>query len=136
MDLNINLKRKWYTDKSTIGELFFDDFKCFTLEDRVRSTGIKIKGKTAIPPGIYEIGLIFSPKFSKIIPRLLHVPGFNGILIHPGNTPENTDGCILVGKIYDPEVPNQILESRLAFNDLMDRLEKQSKQGIIFINIT
>lgn len=136
MDLNISMKRKWFTDKSTIGELSFEDFRCFTLEDCVRKNGIKVQGKTAIPFGFYEVGLVFSPRFSKIMPRLLNVTNFDGILIHPGNKAEDTQGCILVGRTYDEKVPDLILDSRLAFNDLFPRLQKQSEQGRMFLTIT
>ena len=85
----------------TLGRLFVDSiFECHTLEDQWQGT--KIKGETRIPPGIYKIGLRFSPKFSI---RYGHdmlwvkdVPGFEYILIHKGNTDDDTEGCILVGK--------------------------------------
>lgn len=59
----------------------------------------KIKGDTAIPTGIYNITLtVTSSKYSNFnkypyakfcngkMPRLLNVPGYEGILIHAGNT--------------------------------------------------
>lgn len=102
----------------TIGKLYVDGvFLCNTLEpvDRgltntMRTTEIaqkKIKGSTAIPSGEYKVILSYSPKFSGkpfyktyadgMLPRLLNVPGFDGILIHTGTTYRNTAGCILVG---------------------------------------
>ena len=39
-----------------------------------------------------------SPKFKRLLPRLLNVPGFDGILIHRGNTDKDTSGCILIGE--------------------------------------
>ena len=32
------------------------------------------------------------------MPRLLNVPGFDGILIHPGTTAKDTDGCLVTGE--------------------------------------
>ena len=39
-----------------------------------------------------------SPKFKRNLPRLLNVPGYDGILIHRGNTHNDSAGCILVGE--------------------------------------
>lgn len=101
-----------------IGKLYVNGmYLCNTLEpvDRglttsMRTTEIaqkKIKGVTAIPSGDYKVILSYSPKFSNRpfyktytdgrLPRLLNVPGFDGILIHTGTTYHNTAGCILVG---------------------------------------
>lgn len=46
----------------------------------------KIYGQTCIPSGKYKIILNMSPRFKKILPRILDVKGFEGILMHAGNT--------------------------------------------------
>ena len=54
--------------------------------------------KTAIPSGVYEIKVDYSPRFKRKMPRLLNVPGFTGIRIHGGNTHLNTSGCPMVAR--------------------------------------
>lgn len=88
----------------TLGRLFINGVqKCYTLEDEYRA--VKVKGETRIPAGTYKVGLRYSTHFS---PRYHHdmlwikdVPGFEFILIHPGNSEADTDGCLLVGKIFE-----------------------------------
>ena len=95
--MNIQLKRRYIGEDYTIGSLSIDgQYFCDTLEDAVRP--IKIYGKTAIPYGRYNIILNVSPRFGRVLPRLLNVPKFDGVLIHRGNTAEDTAGCILVGE--------------------------------------
>lgn len=100
MTLTRTAKRKNYT----IGALNIDDeYFCDTLEPTWRdlgpsSPGHKIAGRTAIPEGRYPVVITWSPKFGQWLPLLLHVPLFEGIRIHAGNTPADTAGCILVGE--------------------------------------
>lgn len=130
----LRLKRKYYTNKSTIGELYFgNQFFCYTLEDKVREDGVKIPGETAIPEGDYSIVLTQSERFNKIMPRLLSVPDFQGILIHPGNNDRNTEGCILVGYHRGKD---EIGESKAAFNDLFARIQAAVQHEAIAIEIT
>lgn len=90
------LLRTQYLKDRTLGSLYLNgDFMCYTLEDAARP--VKIKGETCIPTGVYRISMVHSPKFGRKTPRLHDVPGFDGILVHGGNTPEQTEGCILVG---------------------------------------
>lgn len=132
--MEISVKRRWFNEKATIGELFLDGDilrQCYTLEDPVRD--VKIQGETAIPEGTYEIILNYSNRFKRIMPRLLSVPNYSGVLIHSGNTPEQTEGCLLVGRII---VNKEFIgESRGAFNDLYAKLEEASKHGKIMITI-
>lgn len=116
--MNLELRRWRLESTLTIGGLYLDgEFFCFTLEDPVRPT--KIQGETAIPEGTYDVILSRSPRFQRFMPEILGVPGFEGIRIHVGNTPEDTEGCILVGFATGRE---QIMESGAAFRALMNEL--------------
>lgn len=108
--MNLLLKRRPSTQKTTIGEVYLEDrLVCYTCEDVIRPAGQKVYGQTAIPPGIYEIKLAQPPKYQKAYgvtvstPWLQNVPMFEGILIHPGNTAVDTEGCLLPGLTVNPD---------------------------------
>jgi uncharacterized protein DUF5675 len=129
--MELQLIRKVFTDKSTIGELSVNgSFECFSLEDPVRP--VKKKGETAIPAGTYEIAVTFSNKFQKFLPLLMEVPNFEGIRIHTGNTPKDTLGCILVGQ---GKAENSISNSRLAFAPLFEKIQAALRTEKIFIEV-
>ena len=121
----------------TIGKLYIDgQYWCDTLEDRVRdlSKEKKVPGRTAIPAGTYDVVVNISPKFKRLLPRLLHVPGFEGILIHRGNTAADTAGCILVG---ENRAVGKVLNSTYWERRITDMLlEAQNKGHAITIEIT
>lgn len=134
METNLNLKRKWATEKSTIGELFFDEDsvrECYTLEDKVREA--KIDGVTAIPIGRYEVVISYSNRFQRLLPLLVNVLNYTGVRIHSGNTDKDTEGCILVGS---DKGENIILQSRFAMTQFMSKLISSMSQGKVFINIS
>ena len=119
--MKLKLYRKFLGNKYTIGKLFInDEYICDTLEDVVRSEGIKVYGETAIPYGVYEIVLTMSPRFKKVLPLLLGVSHFEGVRIHTGNTEKDTEGCILVG--YN-KVKGKVINSKIAFDKVMKYLE-------------
>ena len=121
--MKLELVRKVKTGESTIGTLSIDGvFQCYTLEDVVRS-GEKVWGQTAIPCGEYRVMLTMSPRFKRILPLIVDVPGFDGIRIHPGNTAKDTDGCILVGTSSGVDF---IGSSRVAFEALYSKLQNTS----------
>lgn len=147
---NILVKRVAREDSYTIGKLYINDqYICDTLEDTDRNLtkeapldkikNTKVYGKTAIPIGRYKVNMnTVSPKFKDrswavpyngYIPRLENVPGFEGVLIHPGNTDEDTLGCILVGK---NSTKGQVTNSQNTFHILMKELQKFNE---VFITI-
>lgn len=129
--MKLSLLRKDFTDFSTIGDLLIDgNFECYSLEDTVRKH--KVTGKTAIPSGTYEIIVSWSNRFKMETPRLLRVPYYDGILIHPGNDYEDTEGCILVGQV---KLHDQIANSRLAYNSLFPKIQSAVRSGKVFIEI-
>ena len=141
--MELELTRSVKTNKSTIGELTVNGvFECFILEDKDRGLRkdmpiselivMKIKTRTAIPTGRYEIVVSFSDKFQKMLPLLLDVPAFDGIRIHPGNTDANTEGCLLPGKTKSPDM---IGSSRVAFTALFDKIKAALQREKIFITV-
>ena len=124
----MKLKRVAFKDNYTIGKLYLDGkFKGDTLEDKVRVLGAKGEGKifgqTAIPAGKYKVIITYSARFKRDLPLLLNVPFFEGIRIHPGNTAEDTHGCLMVG-IND--VAGMIHHSKATFEELFKQI-KDSK---------
>lgn len=105
----IELRRMEFGDDYTIGTMLIDGLMLgHTLEDKDRKLeeigiGSKIKGKTAIPRGRYEVVMSYSNRFKRIMPEVLGVPGFTAIRIHGGNTHEDTEGCPLLGAVRDGE---------------------------------
>lgn len=118
--MKLLLQRRKSGANATIGSLSIDGvFECNTLEDVERAE--KVFGKTAIPPGIYKVVLTHSLRFKRILPLLENVPGFSGVRIHPGNTAEDTEGCILPGQWNGGE---SVSNSRKAFEALYKKLEQ------------
>lgn len=134
--MELKVIRKIFTNKSTIGELHINGkFFCYTLEDKdryVEQGGKKEFGITAIPRGTYNVVLSFSNRFQKYLPEILNVPQFVGIRIHGGNSPESTNGCLLVGKI---KMKDFIGESAKTFSAFMAELKKVEKKEKITIEI-
>ena len=125
--MKIFVKRGESADGATIGELSIDgELECYTLEDVVREvegqpvTEWKIFGKTAIPRGTYPVSITYSQHMGKDLPLLGDVPGYSGVRIHCGNTPTDTEGCILVGLVKGE---NSIAKSRMAFDTLFPKIQ-------------
>jgi hypothetical protein len=125
--MQLRLIREPSKDGATLGVLFVDGtFECFVLEDVLREqpgqpvSAWKVPGDTAIPAGRYRVDITQSPRFKRRLPLLAHVPGFEGIRIHPGNAPGDTEGCLLPGRVRGKGL---VMESRLAFDILFHRLD-------------
>ncbi|MBR6275940.1 MAG: hypothetical protein IKR31_03275 [Prevotella sp.] len=123
--MELKVDRKYKKGTYTISNLFIDgDWVCNIIEDKDRGLhkgmslaqirSLKVKSKTAIPSGRYRVTMkVVSPKFSLKkyymdfckgrLPRVLAVPGFDGILFHAGDlktdvaTAGMSAGCLLTG---------------------------------------
>jgi hypothetical protein len=105
-------------DHDTFGRLYIEGkFMCMTLEDEFRE--IKVKGETRIPKGTYKVGFYDSPSHGAKSLHIKDVPGFQYILIHPGNTENDTMGCLLPGKrIGTLNGKRAVLDSKIAFKEI------------------
>ena len=146
--MELRIERKWCKATYTIGILYIDGIRfCETLEDKDRDLtqqdsldqirSIKVYGETAIPRGIYRVAMdILSAKYAAVawfkklcdgkMPRLPEVPGFDGVLIHPGNTALDTKGCILVGRNTKA---GQLTNSRSIFAALYKKMKAAHDRG-------
>jgi hypothetical protein len=135
--MKLKLQRRYRGVDYTIGSLCIDgeDF-CDTLEDTDRGLTqtmspeeirkIKIPHETAIPTGAYKVIVNLSPAKRRMLPRLLDVPGFSGILIHRGNTKNDSSGCILVG---ENKVKGKVINSTPYEKRLVEILTEAQEQG-------
>jgi hypothetical protein len=125
--MQLVLKRERSLGSSTAGKLYVDGvFECYTLEDVIRAG--KIPGKTAISFGKYKVIIDMSNRFKRLLPLLLDVPNFAGVRIHPGNTSEDTEGCILVGTTVNNLPSGAVIgSSRIAFNKLFKKMQAAKK---------
>lgn len=146
-DLEIELRRTYInvptpTGIGTFGELhikhsgYFGVPSYYTLEDEVRDfekdiSEVKVKRRTAIPMGVYELVVTKSQRFKKFLPLIKNVEGFEGIRIHSGATTEHTEGCPLIGVgiVYDAQnVPVRLSGGRDAEKEFLDILGKKKRQ--------
>lgn len=152
--MNLVLDRFFKGPKYTVGHLYIDGkYFCDTMEDKDRGLldsmslaeikSKKVSSETAIPRGTYKVTLdVVSPKYSKRdfyikvckgkVPRLLNVKGFEGILIHAGNTEEDSAGCLLVGMNLER---GKVLKSQETFRKLYKMLSGAKLRGE-YIQIT
>ena len=153
-ELNLKLDRFYKGPKYTIGRIYIDgEYFCDTIEDVDRGLTFnmslneirkkKIYGETAIPRGKYRITLKErSSKFGAksaysfcngYLPRLLNVPGFSGILIHGGNTQQDSLGCILPGF---NKVKGKVVDSLDTLKKLYNNIKKADENNkAIYIEI-
>jgi len=128
-------------DAQTISPMYIDGILfCYVLEDQDRDLyssdpakikALKIKHKTAIPYGRYEVVMSFSERFQKMLPLLLAVPGFDGIRAHSGTTEADTSGCLLLGQKGE----RKIINSRETVRKFIVLLMAAIKRQKVFIEI-
>lgn len=149
--MKLTVKRSSPESTWTPGELYIDsEWFSNTLEDLDRGLtqemsigeiqSRKIYGETAIPRGTYKVTLdVVSPKFSQYpfymdtcqgrLPRLVDVPGYEGVLIHVADGYKKDKllhGCIGIG---ERQSDGSLLNGKETFRKLYERL-KEDKDNI------
>jgi len=142
------LLREYLKAEYTIGHLYLEGKKfCDILEDPIRDHNKdgdlddpgegKIYGNTAIPYGMYEVILTWSPKFKRYLPLLVNVNHFDGIRIHGTKskvaTNKNTHGCLIPG---ENKVRGGVIKSLEYEEKIIDLINAQLRKGEkVYINI-
>ena len=146
--MKIELQRTYNNGIYCIGHLYINGvYYCDTIEDTDRGLTsdmpldkikkIKVYSCTAIPAGTYTVTLsVLSAKFYQksyyrnfckgMMPRLLNVPGFEGILIHRGINQNSSAGCLIVGW---NKIKGQVVDSQKAFEGLYKKMKQASDKG-------
>lgn len=136
--MNLTIERRYKGERYTIGSLYIDGrYFSDVIEDRDRGLDstmpvnkirrMKVQNATAIPYGRYKIDMnTVSPRFRNrywakpyggIVPRLLAVPCYSGVLIHVGTDENSTSGCLIVG---ENKVKGKVINSAVTYTKLMD----------------
>lgn len=145
LSMEVLVKRLYKKPTYTIGKMYVGGvYLCDTLEDTDRGLDClqsveeirmrKVPCNTAIPTGVYCLAWRdISPRFKSTswakafggrVPLISGVKGFSGVRIHPGNTPADTEGCILVGW---NRAKGKVLDSQKAWRLLMEKLHKANE---------
>ena len=148
--MRIKVDRRWKKKGYTIsrvyinGERFGDGKKwCSMLEDEDRGLHAdmslneikryKIYGQTAIPRGVYEVTITYSPKFGRKMPLLLNTKGFDGIRIHSANYASQLEGCLAPGV---NDVVGRVSNSRYWADLLQSKIQAELNRGQrVFIEV-
>ena len=135
--MELRLERKYRNNNYCIDKLYING-KYFSdvLEDPDRGLTdtmsleeikrIKVKGDTCIPYGTYNVTITYSPRFKKNLPLINNVKGFDGIRIHSGNTPQDTEGCLLLGL---NKVKGRVVDSKVTVNKFIDIVQEALNKG-------
>ena len=130
MTLNVELFRLMRSNQGTLGMLFYEGFRCYTLELPWRNNKRSV---SCIPGGSYNVKMRLSPKYGQIY-WVSDVPDRSFILIHSGNFAGDTskgfkthvNGCILLGQKRGLLAGQlAVLNSRITVRRFQNKLQLQ-----------
>ncbi len=123
-DFRISRRPSLPGDTYTAGTLLAPGLLLYTLELPWLNNEPR---ESCIPAGDYPCILAWSNRYKRLMPRLLHVPGRDAILVHPGNCTADTLGCILVGTVTSGE--GRLFDSKKAFLQFFDWMSQAMRNG-------
>jgi hypothetical protein len=133
-DITFTVNRTTETKTSTTGS-----FSLTNSGDKKTVTGATLElpwnnnkvNVSRIPAGSYGAFLRTTQgDFSYPRITLKNVPGRSGIVVHRGNTPDKTTGCILVGKTAGKDRVNDSKTATTEISDYIQNIQaKDAKKG-------
>lgn len=90
----VTILRTDFSAYGTFGILHAGPFRCLAVERTWLNNQRKV---SCIPEGVYTCKWGHSPKYGWRY-QVMEVPSRSDILIHPGNYPKHSQGCILLAK--------------------------------------
>ena len=139
----ITVERIISNDNETLSTVFVNDkFVCFGLEDEFRLN--KVIHETRIPAGEYDVTLRtvggFNRRYTQKFPEfhcgmlwIRNVPNFEYVLIHIGNTDEDTSGCLLVGEGVNTNNGISVTRSTPAYKTLYQQVVDKASNNQLTI---
>jgi len=131
-DIEIHVQRMIESKKSTIGLLGINidrsnlnKFMGYTLELPDRQNQ---KNVSRIKAGVYNASLSVSEKLGEVI-RLEDKNSRGDILMHQGNGPENTEGCILVGNTKSDDHIGGSKDTKNKLINYIKNIQEQDKEN-------
>ena len=118
----------------------FTLYKCFENEEKVIFKGYSLEpagpdttesGKDRrIPEGKYNVKWTYSPRFKGEYATLYNekVPEWRRILIHSGNYPKHTEGCLLLGRTFNSQ---GVFDSKSTVNEFHENCKNKELCVII-----
>ena len=140
--MKLTVVRTQFGTDATNGMLFINNiFECYTVEDQYQA--VKVMHETCIPEGTYDIEFRkvggFHERYDKRYKNahygMLHlqdVPNFTYILLHAGNSSDDSSGCILTTTTQtdlDSAKAGFGGQSQLAYKRMYDKVAKVLLQG-------
>ena len=137
----LTLVRDTFTENETMGKMYIDgEFVCHTMERPWKDNIPKI---SCIPEGRYKLQLRYSPIVKKTTHgdyeegyEITNVPNRTYVMIHISNKASQLEACIAPGITRGKlDGQNAVLNSRKAFDVLMDKLEERNDWEILITRI-
>ena len=116
--MQINLLRTKREGKAVHGTMRVEERDIATLEN----------ADYVIPVGIYEVRVTYSPRFKRMLPMVMQVPGRSGIRFHRGTKPEHSKGCILVSAAMEQELTAKWLALQASNEPIEITIEYETRE--------
>lgn len=126
------LERVEQADTHTFGRFWFNGQAVWTLELPWKDNE---KCVSCIPAGLYDVALIYSPKFKRMMWLVKDVPNRSGIRIHKVSFVRDLRGCIAPGlkrQDIDGDGLLDLKNSKDAIDLMKEHLPEKFKLEIIW----